>query len=323
MKQEFSLSKSNKIYFGVISLLYFALFVAFSEKTLYQIGDFSGRVFCLLLFPSLFAWIVWRLSGRNEKGSNLTFNIVLTLTLLGQIGQFVNKSLQFQELIAIHEQKEKFKRKISNTDDPEEFGKAHNEFANSVKSEFDRLSKTSIGPERQYYRIMNEFVAETQINVQDWYESYKAVLSPRILDYSLLTSDEEFRHQKNILTLYVEKTKAYNEFFANMVPNLEKRLSVLGEGNEIANEAMKGATNKYFSQKPFFEPLMQAHVAYGKKMIQILELLQKNKNEWVYKDGRLLFYSANVLNAHNDMVEELGKNEVTISTLSGNLAGVM
>lgn len=101
-----------------------------------------------------------------------------------------------------------------------------------------------------------------------------------------------------------------------MVPNLKKRLSVLGEGNEQAKGAIKGATKKYLSQKPILEPLMQAHIEYGKNMIRILELLQKNKDEWAYEDDKLLIYSENVLNEYNKLIEALGNNEAIINTLS-------
>ncbi len=46
----------------------------------------------LLLLPSLFAWIIWRLSGKNERRKSLTFNIVLTLALLGQVGQAAQRA---------------------------------------------------------------------------------------------------------------------------------------------------------------------------------------------------------------------------------------
>lgn len=70
-------SKSNRINFGITAALFFVLFVAFSDKTPYQAGVFSGRLIVFLLFPSLFAWIFWRFSGRKEFAS-LTFNNALS-----------------------------------------------------------------------------------------------------------------------------------------------------------------------------------------------------------------------------------------------------
>ena len=318
-KQKFRLSKSNGIYFGVVALLYFVLSVAFTDKIPYQIEFLTGKLVGLLIFSLLFAWIIWRLSGRKGKGGNLTFNIVLTLALLGQIGQIGNKLQQSPRLGELQEQKEEFKKEFFNTDDPAEIDTAYNEFADSVEDELSRLSEISTGSEKQLYRIMSDFFTQSQTITQNWSESYNTVLSPRILDFSLLSSDEEFDYQRNILRIYVEKTKLYDEFFASSVPNLRKRLSILGEESEHVQAVVKGTTEKYLSQKPIFEPLMQAHVEYGENMIQLLELLQKNKDEWAYESNELLIYSESVLNDYNELIEELGNNEAMINTLSRKL----
>ena len=106
MKQRFTLSKSNKIYFGIIAVLFIVSFIAFSEKTSHQIGEVIGKVMFLLLLSSLFAWIVWRVCGRKQKGGNSTFNIILTMVMISQIGQFASKLQQSEQLSEIQERKE-------------------------------------------------------------------------------------------------------------------------------------------------------------------------------------------------------------------------
>jgi len=323
MKQVFTLSKSNKSYFGVVAVLLFVIFIAFSDKTTYQIGEFTGKLISSIVFPSIFAWIVWRLSGRSEKSGSLTFNIVLTLILLSQIGQLSNKLQKSQKLRELLVQKSEFKKKFSSTDDQAEIDIAYNEYKDSIIDGLDNLSEVSSGQEKQIYRILSDFTTESQITIQNWRESYAAILSPRILDYSLLISDEEFDYQKNIFRTYIKKTQIYAEFLVNMVPNIKKRLSVLGEGSTHAKDAIKGVTKQYLSQQPILEPLIQEHIEYGKKMIQLIELLQKNKDQWIYENDELFIHSDNVLNKFNELIDELSKNEATINTLSQNLVEKM
>lgn len=324
MKQKFTLSKSNKIYFGVVAVISLVLFLVFASKASYQvggeqIGELTGRLIGFLIFPSLFSWIVWRLSGRKENGGSLTFNIFLTLIVLGQVGQFGNKLQQSQQLQEIQEQKEEFKKKVSNTDDPGEWDAAYEEYVDSIQDGFSKLSAASTGQEKQFFRIMHDYVSEFQSTEQNWIESYDAVMSPRILDFSVLNDDEEFNYQINILIRYVEETKVYNEAMVNKMPILKKRLSVLGEKNEYAVGAIKGASNIHNLQMPIFEPLIQAHIEYGSNMIQVLELLQKNKNEWSYENDEMLIYSDDVLTKFNELFEVLGTNEESINELSTKL----
>lgn len=96
-------------------------------------------------------------------------------------------------------------------------------------------------------------------------------------------------------------------------------MKVLGESNKFAAGALRGATKTHLAQKPIMEPLMAAYIDYGNNMIQILDLLQKNKGEWVYESDELSIYSDEVLNDFN----ELGENEAVINTLSESLIELM
>lgn len=113
MKQKFMLTKSNKIYFGIIVTLFIVPFFMFSDMTPQQTGSLLGKLFQLLLLPSLFAWIVWRVRGRKEQGGSLTFNFTLTLLLLVQIGLHGNKANQYREIKELKQQKEEFKKKLA------------------------------------------------------------------------------------------------------------------------------------------------------------------------------------------------------------------
>lgn len=320
LKQNFKLSKSNKIYFLVIAVLSVGFFIIMPEKTPYRTGESAGQLMFFFLIPSLFAWIVWRLSARKKKSGSLAFNVVLTLCLLGQIGRFGNNALQIQKIREIQMQNKNFKKEISKIEDPEEFDKAYNKYANSVTDGINNLSEICTGAEKKYYKIISEFVSESRSVVQKWNASYNSVMSPRILDYSLLNSDKEFDYQRNILRLYIEQSKIYNKFFANMVPNLKKRLkSVLEEKNEYARGTVKRITEKYLLKKPIFGPLMQAHIEYGNNMIKILDILQKNKDMWSYENDGLLFSINSMLSKYNGLIEVIGKNEATINTLTNKL----
>jgi len=323
MKEKFTLSKSNKIYFGVVAALSLVLFVASFDKTPYQIGELAGRLISFLLFPSLFAWIIWRLSGKKEKGGNVTFNIVLTLVLLGQIGQQGSNLQQSKILGEIQEQTDEFKKKALSMDPQSDFNASYNGFVESVEEGLSSLSETSTGTEKKLYEIMSEFTADTQITVQNWLKAYTAVQSPRILDYSLLDGDEEFEYQRNVLRSYIEQTRAYDKLFAHMIPDLRQRLNVLGENHALVKEAIKGAAEKYDLQKPIFEPLIQVHAQYGQNLIKTLDFLQRNMGEWSYDNEELLFSNENVLNEYNDLFEELRNNEATINTLSAKLLEAM
>lgn len=248
MKQKFVLSKSNKIYFGIVATLYIAFFLIFSDKTPYATGGLIGYLLGLSLFPLAIALIVWLLSGRQEKSVSITFNIVLSLMLVSQLAGLANKVPQSEVTKNLLEQESRYKQDVSNADTPAEVDAAYNKFSDAMIDTFNTLSEKNTGSEQQFYKIMGEFAAESQGVVQTWSKSYDAVAAPRILDLALLTSDAEFDYQKNVLKTYVEQSTVYSDFFANMVTGLKQRLSVLGESSEYVQGAVKGAETRYLEQ---------------------------------------------------------------------------
>ena len=48
----------------------------------------TASLLSILIWSSLASWIVWRFSGRKEKGGSLTFKIVLTVILLAKFAQY-------------------------------------------------------------------------------------------------------------------------------------------------------------------------------------------------------------------------------------------
>jgi len=287
MENKFKLSTINKRYIGLVALIFMLIFAVFSDKSAYQTGRLVGYLLTFSLLPALFAWIAWRLMGRKEGPASVTFNIVLSLLLFGQLGNKLGRAGAVDEL-----SKQETKFEVSGTD--------------SVH-------------QKELSRIMGEYGSDMQAISKDWLAAGSSLQSAGVLDYSLLTNDAEFDRQRDVLKDYIEKTVLYSDFFTNTVPYMEARLSVLGEGNLEAKEAVDGFRKGYVQQKPFFDPLIQAHIDYGNNQIQILNLLQKNRDDWAYENGQLVVYSDELMDEFNKLATATTNNEKTIGTLAVKL----
>ena len=318
MKQKFTLSQSNKIYIAVITLLFVVLFIAVPSKTSFLAGEFIGRLIGLLLLSSIFAWIVWRLSGKKEKAGTVTFNIILTLFVIGLITfPFTQKRFQlFQEESNIKELIEEFNKTIATTNDKGKLDTAYNKFVDSYEETLIRLTGNSTSQEKRLYRAFGDFVTKISLASEKWYQSSDAAIyAPRIFDYSLLNSEQEFDYRKNILRLHIEETKAYKKFYDIAIPNLKKQLTASGDSKKIAKSFIRGATRQYILDIPTIEKLSQAHIEYANKTIQVLDLLQIKRDEWEWENDELIFYNENLLNEYNELYNEIVKNGDIIDTL--------
>ena len=154
---------------------------------------------------------------------------------------------------------------------------------------------------------------------QRFMNAFFRVQSPRILSYYWLTRDEEFEYQKAALRLYLENVNSYREYFDQMIPSLEEELSVLGEGSKLARGAIQGATASHLELKPIMDPLLQAHIDYGNNLIQILDLLQNNKDNWEHRDGEVFFFSTEVNAKFEELIDSAVRYESLVNTLSEEL----
>jgi len=134
MEGKFRFAKSNRIYAGTVVLLGLVWFVMFSEKSAYQTGQFFGWLLFALLLPLALAWIVWRISGRKKNGGTVTFNVVLTLWLLGQAASLGSNLIQAREVVRMLQDQDAVKRKMAESDDPDEVAVAYDDLVNSSEA---------------------------------------------------------------------------------------------------------------------------------------------------------------------------------------------
>ena len=319
-KDGFQLSRSNKIYFGVIAASLGLVGVMANPRDPFRaLGAVTWELGVFFLASWVVGWMVWGFSGGSRKSGRIAFNIVLTLALLIQISQIPSvlsaRKKQNQVLSEMERTRAKFQKKAAKAADLSELGAAGDKYVDSITDNLKRLSETSTGPMKPVARILSQLANETVVIAQAWGDSFKAVQSPEFFDWSLLTSDEEFDRRRNLLRLHGENTRAYKEFFDNVVPTLRKRLSVLREDSPYAERVLAGARDAYLRQKPILHPLMQAHIEYSDNLTHILDFLQKNRDVWSYENDEFLISNDSVLLKFNQLFDAAAKNEETINAL--------
>ena len=107
MKHSFKLSKPNIIYILILVGILIFLNIRIYGFDSYVLSFSLGSVFWIVLISTLLALLFWYILGRKEKGGTTTFNIIMTLMLLGSIGEFV------RIIIARNQSTESVKKAVS------------------------------------------------------------------------------------------------------------------------------------------------------------------------------------------------------------------
>jgi hypothetical protein len=322
MKYPFKLTKSNIIYFSIISLIVFAYQLRVNSFDGYVVGTIIGSIIGLFLFPLLFALLFWFILGRKKNGGTTTFNIVLSIVVLGQFSNFIQESGEKQKPINdLQEAVSEYKEKTLTSPDSTDIN--YSELSTKVKKSIDDLIKTSVGEERKVFlKLKNYFKKADSVNVS-WNNSYNAFAEPRILDFTRLNEKEEYKFQKKVIQEYIKESENFKSFVQNRVEYLKNQTKNIDKNSKSYKGFIKGLTNKDSIQKPVFIPYINAHIEYGKGMKGIIEILEKENGKWKYENETITFQNSESQTTYEKILNTAIENEEIVNELSDKLVEIM
>jgi hypothetical protein len=321
MEKKSLYSRSNIIYFLIVRAGWIGIQILRGERSSYEMGESFGTLFALWLLPSLIAWILWRLNGRKESTFSLTFNIVLSVVLFGQLGALSESAQKTGELERLKRDRDSLAASY-NTDSPEDVGKleaAKKKHNKDILRTLEGLAKSSSGKEKQFYEIMLTIASESQQIEASWEAAYATIMDESIFDMSLLHSNGEIARQTKVIKKYISETQIYEQSFLTRIPRWKKALSPLGEEFPMAIGAIRGAEKKNELQKVVMILFIEAHVAYGNQMIKIIEYLGSDLEAWIYANEEVRFEDDMKREVFSDLIEEMTEIEAKVNELASQL----
>ncbi|WP_339833908.1 hypothetical protein [uncultured Flavobacterium sp.] len=322
MKHPFKLSKVNLFYASIASVIIIFLNIRIYGFDAYTFGLAFGTIFTMIGFTVLIALLFWYLLGKKENGGTTTFNVLLTIMLLGTISEFSQKINDRQK--PLNSMKEAVKEYKQNAlANPDAIDSNYGELSSNVKSSIKDLIKTTTGEEQQVYLALQEFFNKSDsVNVA-WSNAYNAFAVPRILDYNLLATKKEFDFQKIIIQEYIDQSINYKTFVDNRVEFLKTKTQHINKNHKAYIGFTKGFTKKDAIQKPVFSPYINAHIEYGQELKKMLEILEQEKGKWTYENETITFDNSKSENNYQSHLNKAIKNEKIVDSLYSKLIEVM
>ena len=332
MESKFEVTESNKVFFTFGSLLIIG--VSFKQGDMH-IGTLVENLILLaglFFMPLIAGWIGWIASEGKAAVVNVTINSFVVLVVLGFLAFEFSPDLsekfkaEVTEAVALMEMKrdvQKFKGSLKEAETDEEVQEVFNNYSDKVEKSIQKMADVSSGKEKQFFKVMQTFVADSKKVVKNWHLALNAAAAPEILDGGKLNHEKEFNKQRIILLLYVDQSKKYKKFFHNMVPELTRRLAVIGHNLTLCKEAIREVKLKYNQQKSTFSLLIDGHINQGFCLVKLLDLLKAEQTVWAYKNDQITFYDNAVLNRFNRLIKELQGYQKTINTYSGKMIDLM
>lgn len=324
MKTAFQYSRSNIVFLSVVFAIWLVGLIIAPPKTSGGWGERMGTLTALWLFPTLFAWIFWRLTRRNHSVLSVTFNAVLAISIFGQLTTIAGRARQAVALEKLKGEKSTLSANVIAADgDAEKIDSATAAYQQNVDATFEHLEKTSQGRDAEFYRIMREFTAEIQRNEKQWSDSVVAAMDASVLDFTTLDDGAESERQAAVIRTYIAETQSYRAFFLSIPANMKTVLSPLGEEFPLALGAVRGAKKKIENQSPVMVPLLDAHEGYGETMAEIITFLTKIPGKWTYADEAFTFTDGADQEQFDAFLQEMARYEETVNDLVEKLVPLL
>jgi hypothetical protein len=317
----FKLSKVNWIFVLIVIGISSIIYLLRNGINGFSIGYLFGSIIILMIIPLFFAFIVWLIKGKKPYAGTYTFNIVLIVMCFGMVKEIAAISNEKKDSVdAITKSASEYRDKISNEEDGI---KAYQEHIANVEDEISKMIRNSTGNEQEVYKNLQKFNSINSTVMIDWQKSVDSVAQPRILDYSLLNNQPEFKYQIEVLKYYKNQSEFYKNHFENRKLLFTELNKNIPKGNQTLKGVMTGIINKDSIQKPIFEPYIKSHIDYSDNLIEIVEFLKANQSKWDYKNDELKFSTAELENKYLALINRIVEDENRINELTDKLIKVM
>lgn len=321
-KYPFKLVTSNYVFGGIVCLIVAFLHYRTHDLDGFLFGTIIGSFFGIIIFSLLMALFFWFILGRKKEGGTITFNVIMTLMLFSQFGQFSrniqenNKSSE-DILNALSEYKE------SSLEHPDSIDTNYTKFSSSLKGNITNLISNSKGEEKKLFIGLQVYFSKMDLIYKDWNDANNTLENSKVLDFNYLRTSSDYDSQIAIIDNYILKSQNYKAFFLNRKSILKEELK--GLNSTSVKKYMTNFLKKDSIQRAVFEPYINAHIGYGESINAILNLLKKEDSTWEYdpKEETILFDYTSQEKEFNDHILEVVKYEEKVNLLNTELYKTM
>ena len=227
---------------------------------------------------------------------------------------------QSKSIDSITKSVSEYKEKINN----EENGiTAYEEHMSNVDDGISNMIKNTTGNEQEVYINLQKFTSINNEVMIVWQKAFDSVMQPRILDYSVLNSKQEFVYQIEVLKHYQEKSESYKNHFENrksIIIDLNKNIP---KNNKALIGVMRGINMKDSIQKPILKPFINSHLKYSSDLIKMIEFLDSNNGKWKYKNDELVFDNSALETEYLILINKIAEAENQINEWTNKMIEVI
>lgn len=266
---------------------------------------------------AIFALVRMKQHGSQNIAGKAIIGIVLNGLLLWGVTLGVLRGIEesriarekevtfLKEFQRLEQEKRRYQKRIEGLEDQDELERAYNEFVKVSEDAMQKIIENTEGDEKKFFEIMAAYMVATRQAQTAYSESFKLIESEGFLDYSLLTTKKDFKKEKELLKVFVEKIRAYEDFYFSAPEKMKSKFKgLMGKAKEMVNGAVQRMDSVYKVQKPIFQEYIKANILYAESLEKLLEFLEKNRAGWRFEEQVLIFENESLQSGFSILEDE-------------------
>ena len=317
----FRLSKVNWVLALILIGISSFIFLKRDGVNGFSLGFLSASIILRTLVTLFIAFMVYLIKGKKPYAGTYTFNAVLIFMCLGIMTEIGNISRErSQSVEAITNSISEYKEKLTNEEDGIS---AYREHSANVDNGLSKIIANSTGNDQKVYKNLQKFTYINNDVMIKWQKAFDSVSATRILDYSVLNNQAEFKYQIDVLEHYRKQSQLYRDHFSKRKSIIVSLNDNIPQSNLTLKGVIKGINNKDSIQKPIFKPFIQSHINYSENLIAMVNFLQTNNEKWSYDDDEIIFDNTELENRYSEIIDLIIEDENQINELTDRLVEVI
>lgn len=260
---------------------------AYEFREAYVSGHIIGGTLALILIPTLLSWIVWRISKRSSLAKSITFNSIIGLLILGQIGALaLSHSQPEPQPGPIDDALDELVEHMGDIQDSElrsetadEFAELAGDIRNVVQESAAAVDTPSL---KNLQNVLAQIMQESTQRDKKWGEAYETFARTEYFDFEALQDEEALESVIKIVRDYEYHSTTVHENLA-AIPEQFDALAADAQVDAIDVAAAKlSFMRSYNATSPISIEIFQLHEDYAAKILTPLTFLKDHKNKWTF-----------------------------------------
>lgn len=279
-----------------------------AEISAYQYGQLTGQAFAIVLFPTILAWIGWRLSRRSNIVKYFVFGFVLGFFFLAHtataIVQLPSKPRQETTL-------------ITPEIDASSPGAPSLDFSPNLRFQPTEQIQGTI---QAFQQTLADYRREDTTLEDNFVNAHKKFIHSDSDNFEQLRDQKSMDAALNAAHAYTSAAGNYAAFHVNAREFVRESMHQHGVNDDEGQGFLDMFNRNLELVAPLSGAIYQTHVEYGGSKVNLLTLLSTHHDEWIVTAQGVRFSNETLSNEYRAIAKNVAAQQNRMKTELPRLA---